>query len=205
MGWSCFSSRPQTASSLFSKSLRKQFDHVVMSSDESSNAPDVKPTKKAAAKKNAGAKELKAKGKKRAPVESESDDVDDIAHESSGSDGDGQMASKKKQKSGVPKQQEKSSSAPKKSKQYVKSAEGEDMVEFGPKRFASVTEFKGSKMVNIREYYEKNGQLLPGKKGISMKLDQWKQFKSIIPDVDELIKKMMTEEPNSYRPEKISS
>ena len=32
-------------------------------------------------------------------------------------------------------------------------------------RFASVSEFKGKKYVNIREYYEKDGDLLPGKKG----------------------------------------
>ena len=34
-------------------------------------------------------------------------------------------------------------------------------------RFASVSEFKGKKYVNIREYYEKDGEMLPGRKGIS--------------------------------------
>ena len=33
-------------------------------------------------------------------------------------------------------------------------------------RFASVTEFRGKKMVNIREYYEADGELKPGRKGI---------------------------------------
>ena len=32
-------------------------------------------------------------------------------------------------------------------------------------RFAYVSEFRGRKMVNIREYYEKDGKILPGKKG----------------------------------------
>lgn len=32
-------------------------------------------------------------------------------------------------------------------------------------RFASVSEFKGKKYVNIREYYEKDGKSLPTKKG----------------------------------------
>lgn len=32
-------------------------------------------------------------------------------------------------------------------------------------RFASVSEFKGNKYVNIREYYEKDGKSLPTKKG----------------------------------------
>ena len=29
-------------------------------------------------------------------------------------------------------------------------------------------EFRGKKLVNIREFYEKNGELLPGRKGIAM-------------------------------------
>ena len=29
-------------------------------------------------------------------------------------------------------------------------------------------EFRGKKMVNIREFYEKNGELLPGRKGIAI-------------------------------------
>ena len=35
-------------------------------------------------------------------------------------------------------------------------------------RFVSVSEFRGKKYVNIREFYEKNGQLLPGKKGMKI-------------------------------------
>uniref|UniRef100_A0A915EG45 Transcriptional coactivator p15 (PC4) C-terminal domain-containing protein n=1 Tax=Ditylenchus dipsaci TaxID=166011 RepID=A0A915EG45_9BILA len=82
-----------------------------------------------------------------------------------------------------------SSKKSKKDKEYVKSANGEEMIEFGKNRFVSCTEFKGKKMINIREYYEKDGKLLPGKKGISMPLHQWNEFKGIIPDIEELIKK----------------
>ena len=32
-------------------------------------------------------------------------------------------------------------------------------------RFASVSTFKGKKYVNIREYYEQDGELKPGRKG----------------------------------------
>lgn len=33
-------------------------------------------------------------------------------------------------------------------------------------RRVNVNEFKGKPLVNIREYYEKNGEMLPGKKGM---------------------------------------
>jgi len=32
-------------------------------------------------------------------------------------------------------------------------------------RYATVSEFRGRKMVNIREFYEADGELRPGKKG----------------------------------------
>lgn len=38
----------------------------------------------------------------------------------------------------------------------------------GNNRFANVKEFRGKIMVNIREYYEKDGEMLPGKKGMEI-------------------------------------
>jgi hypothetical protein len=32
------------------------------------------------------------------------------------------------------------------------------------KRRIGISEFKGKRMMNIREYYEKDGEMLPGKK-----------------------------------------
>ncbi|KAK9821484.1 hypothetical protein WJX74_001233 [Apatococcus lobatus] len=46
-------------------------------------------------------------------------------------------------------------------------------IELSTKRRASISVFKSKPMVNIREYYEKDGQQLPGKKGISLAAEQW--------------------------------
>lgn len=43
----------------------------------------------------------------------------------------------------------------------------------GNKKFVDVREFKGKILIDIREYYEKNGEMLPGKKGISLNTEQW--------------------------------
>lgn len=40
-------------------------------------------------------------------------------------------------------------------------------------------------MVNIREYYEKDGKSLPGKQGINMPIEQFNTFMSLLPQVFE--------------------
>ena len=39
-------------------------------------------------------------------------------------------------------------------------------------RYVSVSSFKGVKYIDIREMFEKEGKLLNGKKGITLKLDE---------------------------------
>ena len=39
------------------------------------------------------------------------------------------------------------------------------MLMLAKNRFVSVSEFKGKAYVNIREYYDKDGKQMPGKKG----------------------------------------
>ena len=41
----------------------------------------------------------------------------------------------------------------------------------------SVTNFKGHEYADIRIFYEKDGDFFPSKKGITVSLDTWKDFK----------------------------
>jgi len=80
------------------------------------------------------------------------------------------------------------SNKPNKSKGAAGDSE-ENKYEIGRMRYVSVSEFKGKKMVSIREYYHTDdGDVRPGKKGISLSVDQWEKLKSHIGDVDNDIK-----------------
>ena len=59
----------------------------------------------------------------------------------------------------------------------------------GKNRFVKLSEFKGKWYVNIREFYDADGELKPGKKGIMLTMEQWYKFKQIIPDLEESIQK----------------
>lgn len=50
-------------------------------------------------------------------------------------------------------------------------ANGDRFWEISKMRRITVSSFRGKRMVNIREYYEKDGQELPGKKVIEILLD----------------------------------
>ncbi|KAL2221440.1 putative RNA polymerase II transcriptional coactivator [Thermoascus aurantiacus ATCC 26904] len=56
-------------------------------------------------------------------------------------------------------------------------------------RRVTVSSFKGRTMVNIREYYEKDGNELPGKKGISMPVDQFATLVSLLPEIESALSK----------------
>ncbi|KNC27683.1 RNA polymerase II transcriptional coactivator [Lucilia cuprina] len=56
-------------------------------------------------------------------------------------------------------------------------------------RQVRINEFKGRKYVDIREFYEKNGESLPGKKGISLTLQQWKKLLEVADEVTRAVER----------------
>ncbi|RUS88207.1 hypothetical protein EGW08_004039 [Elysia chlorotica] len=97
-----------------------------------------------------------------------------------------------------PKKQKTEAKAEKKGKEKAKAGKnkgptrgdnGEYMFEIAPMRFATVSEFRGKTFVGIREFYEKDGKKLPGKKGISLTKDQWERLKDNISDIDDCLAK----------------
>ncbi|KAF2201302.1 PC4-domain-containing protein [Delitschia confertaspora ATCC 74209] len=54
-------------------------------------------------------------------------------------------------------------------------------------RRAVVSEFKGKTLINIREFYEKEGKTLPGSKGIALTLDQYNALLAAVPLIDAVL------------------
>lgn len=70
-------------------------------------------------------------------------------------------------------------------KKPVKSSkEEENKWQLDKNRFVSINEFRGRRSIDIREFYEKDGKTLPGKKGISLSLAQ---FKKLLENKDEIL------------------
>ncbi|XP_060066533.1 activated RNA polymerase II transcriptional coactivator p15-like [Ylistrum balloti] len=105
---------------------------------------------------------------------------------SSESDSDEPKPKKKKRKETEVK--EKSESSQSADKKVTKGANGEQMFQLSKMRFVSVSEFRGKVLVGIREYYEADGDLRPGKKGISLSLEQWNNLKDQMEEIDRAVK-----------------
>ncbi|XP_052746661.1 RNA polymerase II transcriptional coactivator-like [Bicyclus anynana] len=50
-----------------------------------------------------------------------------------------------------------------------------------------IRQFKGKVYIDIREFYEKGGELLPGKKGISLTPELWRKLLSLGDEINEAI------------------
>ncbi|GFF56808.1 putative RNA polymerase II transcriptional coactivator [Aspergillus udagawae] len=67
-------------------------------------------------------------------------------------------------------------------------ANGDKFWELSKMRRVTISSFRGKTLVNIREYYEKDGQELPGKKGISLPIDQFSALVTLLPDIEMALK-----------------
>ncbi|KIW43223.1 uncharacterized protein PV06_04348 [Exophiala oligosperma] len=67
-------------------------------------------------------------------------------------------------------------------------SEGNPYWEISKGRRVTISNFKGKTLVNVREYYQKDGELLPGKKGISMSIEQYSALIGVMPQIDQLLR-----------------
>ncbi|XP_011704126.1 PREDICTED: activated RNA polymerase II transcriptional coactivator p15 [Wasmannia auropunctata] len=99
------------------------------------------------------------------------------------------VKSKKKQKRDREEEKE-----PKEEKKPAKKAKSEktdddNIWDLGSNRQVNVRNFKGKYYVDIREmYYDKDGELKPGKKGICLSMPQWRKFMDVVEEVDKVAK-----------------
>ncbi|XP_053909148.1 LOW QUALITY PROTEIN: activated RNA polymerase II transcriptional coactivator p15-like [Cuculus canorus] len=67
----------------------------------------------------------------------------------------------------------------------------ENMFQIGKMRYVSVRDFKGKILIDIREYWmDQEGEMKPGRKGISLNPEQWNQLKEQISDIDDAVRKL---------------
>ncbi|KAH9858601.1 transcriptional Coactivator p15-domain-containing protein [Lenzites betulinus] len=67
---------------------------------------------------------------------------------------------------------------------------GEKYVELGKKKRATVSMFKTMKRLDIREFYGDEGDLKPGKKGISLSYEEWETLKRSSEAIDSFFAKL---------------
>ncbi|KAH7255600.1 transcriptional Coactivator p15-domain-containing protein [Fusarium redolens] len=65
-----------------------------------------------------------------------------------------------------------------------KDDDGNPYWELSNKRRVGVSDFSKKTFVNIREYYDKDGKTLPGKKGISLSIEQYNAFLKAVPQIN---------------------
>ncbi|RKF59262.1 putative RNA polymerase II transcriptional coactivator [Erysiphe neolycopersici] len=84
---------------------------------------------------------------------------------------------------------ENTSTAPKKRKAGGETNKVWELSSGKQPRRVEISEYKGAHLINIREFYQKDGEFLPGKKGISLNLDQYKAFIKAVPAINAHLQK----------------
>ncbi|XP_075903131.1 SUB1 regulator of transcription b [Nelusetta ayraudi] len=120
----------------------------------------------------------------------------EVLSSTSGSDSDSEVETKAKKKKPNPPPEKKTkpkggeTSKPSGSSKST-SNEGDNMFQIGKMRYVSVRDFKGKVLIDIREYWmNQDGDMKPGKKGISLNPEQWNQLKDQISEIDDAIKRI---------------
>ncbi|KAG0632797.1 putative RNA polymerase II transcriptional coactivator [Tuber brumale] len=75
--------------------------------------------------------------------------------------------------------------------------DGNPYWEIGRLRRVAVSKFGGKNLINIREYFEKDGKVLPGKKGISLTMEQFDAFLSVLPQIEQHLSDAGVRKPTS--------
>jgi hypothetical protein len=65
------------------------------------------------------------------------------------------------------------------------------IVQIGNNVIIKVIEYQGKKYIDIRKYYQKEGEWLPTKKGIALSPDVWEEFVGKIGEIDSKAKEML--------------
>ncbi|XP_014231528.1 activated RNA polymerase II transcriptional coactivator p15 [Trichogramma pretiosum] len=157
--------------------MPKSKETISTSESGSESEEEVKQKSMPASKKRQLQEKEKEKKKKKPKSESESE----ASEASEASDSEEEAKSKKRPK-------KTNNKAP--AKKAKTNDDGETSWELGNMKFVTIRTFKGKLLVDIREkYMDKNsGDLKPGKKGISLNVENWKQFYDIVEEVNEAVK-----------------
>ncbi|KAI1609194.1 transcriptional Coactivator p15-domain-containing protein [Exophiala viscosa] len=68
-------------------------------------------------------------------------------------------------------------------------SDGSHYWELSKNRRVTISDFKGKALVNIREYYQKDDEWLPGKKGISLTIEQYSVLIGVMPRLEDLLER----------------
>ncbi|XP_064903584.1 activated RNA polymerase II transcriptional coactivator p15 isoform X2 [Columba livia] len=119
-----------------------------------------------------------------------------VSSSSSASDSDSEVDKKAKRKKQVTpekpiKKQKTGESSKGAASSKQSSNRDENMFQIGKMRYVSVRDFKGKVLIDIREYWmDQEGEMKPGRKGISLNPEQWNQLKEQISDIDDAVRKL---------------
>ncbi|CAI2380673.1 unnamed protein product [Moneuplotes crassus] len=59
------------------------------------------------------------------------------------------------------------------------------------KKFVKAKKFRGKLYVDFRNYFEKDGSMLPTKKGIALDEGKWEKLKSLMPEINDAVKGLL--------------